>query len=47
MTIHANLTYLSKDVSFGESLELEHIIAKKEFRQRRMGIKAFAWRKSR
>lgn len=39
MTIHANLTYLSKDVSFGESLELEHIIAKKRIQAAEDGNK--------
>ena len=29
VTIHANLTYLAKTVSFGESYELEHIISRK------------------
>lgn len=29
VTIHANLTYLSQTVPYGESFELEHIIAKK------------------
>ena len=29
VTIHANLTYLAKTVSYGESFELEHIIPRK------------------